>query len=74
MLLYYIIAILIIFWAAISIVLEVTISGQNLLTPSHFYQLGLNWFGAWTVTLLIAVVSPFMAIFKFLRWVFTVGR
>lgn len=72
---------LIVLWVVISIVVELaagtggfSYTNVRLLTPSYFYDKGMNWFGAYFCTILIGIVSPAMFIFKLLRWLFTVGR
>lgn len=70
---------LLILWAVLSISLELTASADiygipHLLTPTYFYDKGLNWFGAYCCVILLGIVSPFMFIFKILKWLFTVGR
>ena len=68
-------------WMIISVVLEVKLMDSfrgkgdlKLFKPSYFYNLGMNWFGAYTTTILIGIVSPFMGFFKIIKWLFTVGR
>ena len=46
----------------------------HLMTPLYFYNKNMNWFGAYSCVLLLAVVSPLMFIFKIVKWLFTVGR
>lgn len=71
--------ILIILWLGMSVSLEIGLSvdefnSVHLLTPSYFYDKGMNWFGAYSCVILIGIVSPVMFIFKTLKWLFTVGR
>lgn len=69
----------IIWWIGISIGVEVG-CGMNrngkvhFITPSYFYDKGMNWFGAYFCFILLGIVSPIMFIFKILRWLLTVGR
>ena len=57
----------------ISMIIELGCFGLKL-TPRFFYKKGMNWFGAYTVTILIGLISPTVFIIKILKYLFTVGR
>lgn len=70
---------LIVGWQVFATVIELAISMDeidcpHLMTPSFFYDMGMNWFGAYVCVVLIGIISPTMFIFKTLKWLFTVGR
>lgn len=54
---------------------------SDIITPRYFYDKGLNWFGSILVFVLLCITSPilfvmkiFIAIYKIIKWVLTVGR
>lgn len=70
-------------WSVFALGIEIAIMekvngtdiSDNQFTPSYFYhEVKLNWFGAWVTTIIIGIVSPIMAAFKLVYWLFHVGR
>lgn len=44
-------------------------------TPDYFYfNKGMNWFGAYIVTIIIGLFSPILFVYKIFKWFLTVGR
>ena len=64
------------FWLIVSIVVEfVESNGQLIWTPRDIYdKTNFNIFGCWVLYIGLCIISPFMAIGKFIYWIFHVGR
>lgn len=62
--------------------LQYTDKNNEWITPNYlYYDKELNWFGAYLVTILVGIGSPFVFIGKiiwliciFFKWICTVGR
>ena len=64
------------FWLIVSVVAEFSITAGYLLwTPRDIYdKTNFNIFGCWVLYIGLCIISPFMAIGKFIYWIFHVGR
>ena len=57
-------------------------TNYEFITPRHFYEDGYNWFGAYLIFILKTIISfPWFVIikictslWKFIKWLLTVGR
>lgn len=63
-------------WCALSIVFEFTETCTKIIwTPKDIYnRTKFNMFGSWLLFIGLCIISPFMAIGKFIYWIFHVGR
>ena len=63
-------------WCALSIFFEFTGTCNKIIwTPKDIYnRTKFNMFGSWLLFIGLCIISPFMAIGKFIYWIFHVGR
>ena len=65
-----------IFWLIVSVAVEFSMTAFHIIwTPKDIYnRTKFNMFGSWLLFIGLCIISPFMAIGKFIYWIFHVGR